>query len=59
MGAQSELIIQNMNEALERNYKQIENAIRNLYALDVAESAITMSVCIIYRGIIDEGENEK
>ena len=58
MGAQSELIIQDMNEALETNYNQIEDAIRNLLVLGVAESAIIMSVRIIYRDIIDE-ETEK
>ena len=54
MAAQSELIIQDMNEILETNYNQIENAIRNLRGLGVAESAIIMSVRIIYRDIIDE-----
>lgn len=58
MGAQKELWIHEMNAALETNYNQIEDAIRNLYALGVAESAIIMSVRIIYRSIIDE-ETEK
>lgn len=57
MGAQSELMIQEMNEALETAYNQIEDAIRNLYALDVAESAILLSVRIIYRNIKDGEES--
>ena len=50
----SDFIINDMNAMREAAYDQIENAIRDLYALNTAESAIVMSVRIIYRDIEEE-----
>lgn len=54
MSAADDVYIEEMNAARERAYNQIENAIRELYALNTAECAIVLSVRIIYRDIVEE-----
>lgn len=54
MSAQSESIIEDMNNIRDAAYDKIKEAVRDLYGLGVAESAILLSLRIIYRDIQDE-----
>ena len=59
MSAQSELYIEDMNNARDAAYNQIEDAINDLFALDVSESAILLSVRVIYNGLKEAKEKEE
>lgn len=47
MSAQSELIIEDMNNALDAAWLQLENATRDLLAFGKTEAQITLSVRIV------------
>lgn len=59
MSAQSDLFIEDMNNARDAAYTQIEDAINDLFVLDVSESAILLSVRIIYNDLKEAKEEEK
>ena len=59
MSAQSDLFIEDMNNARDAAYTQIEDAINDLFVLDVSESAILLSVRIIYNDLKEAKEKEK
>ena len=58
MSAQSDLFIEGMNNARDAAYNQIEDAINDLFVLDVSESAILLSVRIIYNDLKEAKEKE-
>ena len=58
MSAQSEILIQDMNDAADAAYARIEDAVKDLYSLGVVESAIVLSVHIFYSEIREEKETE-
>ena len=59
MSAQSDLYIEEMNAARELAYNQIEDAINDLFALGISESAILLSVRILYSELAEAKEKEK
>ena len=59
MSAQSDLFIEDMNNAREAAYNQIEDAINDLFVLEVSESAILLSVRVIYTELREAKEKEK
>lgn len=58
MGAQSKLDIIDMNNTVEAAYTQIEAAVEDLFCLDIAESAILLTVRIIYNDLEEAKEEE-
>ena len=59
MSAQSDLIIEDMNNARDAAYNQIEDAINDLFGLGVPESAILLSVRVIYTELAEAKEKEE
>ena len=59
MSAQSDLYIEDMSNACEAAYSQIEDAIEDLFVLDISESAILLSVRIIYNELKEAKEKEE
>ena len=59
MSAQSDLFIEEMNAARELAYNQIEDAINDLFVLEVSESAILLSIRIIYSGLKEAKEKKE
>ena len=59
MSAQSELYIEERNYALEEAYNRIEDAIKDLFVLEVSESVILLSVRIIYNELKEAKEKEE
>ena len=59
MSAADEIYIEEMNSARELAYNQIEDAINDLFVLDVSESAILLSVRILYSELKEAKENEE
>ena len=58
MSAQSDLFIEDMNNARDAAYNQIEDAINDLFVLGVSESAILLSVRVIYTELTETKEKE-
>ena len=58
MSAQSDLYIEDMNDTRDAAYTQIEDAINDLFVLDVPESAILLSVRVIYNDLKETKEKE-
>ena len=59
MSAQSDLFIEDANNAREAAYDQIEDAVIDLFVLEVSESAILLSIRIIYNDLKEAKEKEK
>ena len=59
MSAQSDLFIEDANNAREAAYTQIEDAINDLFVLDISESAILLSVRVIYSELKEAKEKEE
>ena len=59
MSAADEIYIEDMNNVLDAAYTQIEDAIKDLFVLDVSESAILLSVRIIYNELKEAKEEEE
>lgn len=58
MGAQKTIVIEEMEKARQDAYAKIDYAMRDLFALGVPESAILMSVRMIYADIRDLEEQQ-
>ena len=54
----SDSVIRDMNDTVDAAYAQIEDAVKDLYSLGVAESAILLSVQIFYSEMREEKETE-
>ena len=59
MSAADEIYIEEMNSARELAYNQIEDAINDLFALGISESAILLSVRILYSELTEAKEKEE
>ena len=59
MSAQSDIYIEEAIAACEVAYDKIEDAIKDLFVLGVSESAILLSVRIIYNELKEAKEKEK
>ena len=59
MSAADEIYIEEMNNARNAAYNQIEDAINDLFVLDISESAILLSVRVIYNDLKEAKEKEK
>lgn len=56
MGAQNKLDIIDMNNARDNAYNQIQDAVNDLFSLGIAESAILLSVRVIYHDLEEAKE---
>ena len=59
MTAESEIIIQDIQNALDAAWLQLEDATRDLFLFNLTESQITLHVRVIIADIREEQENKE